>query len=203
VPQQLKPMLLVELIKRGLMTQALVFTRTKHRANQLAESLVRSGIDAARIHGNRSQSQRTHALDGFKSGRYPVLVATDIAARGIDVEALSHVINFDLPAAPNDYIHRVGRTGRAELTGEAFTFVSPDEEPDLRAIERAVGKSLPRVTLPDFDYTARAAQLEVPRRDRIGAIRERKREERDRATINAARRAAGARSAKRRRRVGV
>jgi ATP-dependent RNA helicase RhlE len=185
VPQQLKPTLLVELIKRGLMTQALVFTRTKHRANQLAE----------RIHGNRSQSQRTHALAGFKSGRYPVLVATDIAARGIDVEALSHVINFDVPAAADDYIHRVGRTGRAEMTGEAFTFVAPDEEPDLRAIERAVGKSLPRVTLPDFDYKARAAQLEVPRRDRIAAIRERKREERERAKINAARRAAGARDA--------
>jgi ATP-dependent RNA helicase RhlE len=105
------------------------------------------------------------------------------------------VINFDVPAAPDDYIHRVGRTGRAEMTGEAFTFVSPDEEPDLRAIERAVGKSLPRVTLPDFDYKARAAQLEVPRRDRIAAIRERKRDERERATINAARRAAGARSA--------
>jgi ATP-dependent RNA helicase RhlE len=195
VPQQLKPALLVELIKRGIMTQALVFTRTKHRANRLADSLVRSGINAERIHGNRSQVQRTQALAGFKSGRYPVLVATDIAARGIDVEALSHVINFDVPAAPDDYIHRVGRTGRAEMTGEAFTFVSPDEEPDLRAIERTVGKTLPRVTLPDFDYKARAAQLEVPLKDRIAAIRQRKREERERARINAARRAAGARGA--------
>ena len=195
VPQSLKPALLVELIKRGIMRQALVFTRTKHRANRLAESLVRSGIKAARIHGNRSQAQRTEALAGFKSGRYPVLVATDIAARGIDVEALSHVINFDVPAAPEDYIHRVGRTGRAEMTGEAFTFVSPDEEPDLRAIERAVGKSLLRVTLPDFNYRAQAAQLEVPLKDRIAAIRQRKREQRNRAKINAARRGAGARSA--------
>jgi ATP-dependent RNA helicase RhlE len=195
VPQQLKPALLVQLMKRGIMTQALVFTRTKHRANRLADSLVRSGINAERIHGNRSQAQRTQALAGFKSGRYPVLVATDIAARGIDVEALSHVINFDVPAAPDDYIHRVGRTGRAEMTGEAFTFVSPDEEPDLRAIERTVGKTLPRVTLPDFDYKARAAQLEVPLKDRIAAIRQRKHEERERATINAARRAAGARNA--------
>jgi ATP-dependent RNA helicase RhlE len=195
VPQQLKPALLVELLKRGIMTQALVFTRTKHRANRLAESLVRSGINAERIHGNRTQAQRTQALAGFKSGRYPVLVATDIASRGIDVEALSHVINFDVPAAPDDYIHRVGRTGRAELTGEAFTFVSPDEEPDLRAIERALGKRLPRVTLPDFDYKAQAAHLEVPLKDRIAAIRQRKREERERATINAARRAAGARGA--------
>jgi len=193
VPQPLKSALLVELIKRGIMKQALVFTRTKHRANRLAESLVRSGITAERIHGNRSQGQRTQALAGFKSGRYPVLVATDIAARGIDVEALSHVINFDVPATPDDYIHRVGRTGRAELTGEAFTFVAPDEEPDLRAIERAVGKSLPRVTLPDFNYKAQAAQLEVPLKERIAAIRERKRVERERAKTNAARRAAGVR----------
>jgi ATP-dependent RNA helicase RhlE len=196
VPQQLKPALLVELITRGIMTQALVFTRTKHRANRLAESLVRSGVNAERIHGNRSQAQRTEALAGFKRGRYPVLVATDIAARGIDVEALSHVINFDVPAAPEDYIHRVGRTGRAEMIGEAFTFVSPEEEPDLRAIERAIGKSLPRVMLPDFDYKAQAVPLEVPLKDRIAAIRQRKREERERARINASRRAAGARGAR-------
>jgi ATP-dependent RNA helicase RhlE len=194
VPQSLKPALLVELIRRGIMTQALVFTRTKHRADRLADSLVRSGISAARIHGNRSQAQRTQALAGFKSGRYPVLVATNIAARGIDVEALSHVINFDVPAAAEDYIHRVGRTGRADLTGEAFTFVSPDEEPDLRAIERAIAKSLPRVTLPDFDYRAQAAQLEVPHRDRIAAIREQKRQERARAAMKAAAGSAAARN---------
>jgi ATP-dependent RNA helicase RhlE len=193
VAQQVKPLLLVELIKRGVMTQALVFTRTKHRANRLAERLVRSGIQADRIHGNRSQAQRTQALASFKTGRCPVLVATDIAARGIDVEALSHVINFDVPVSPEDYIHRVGRTGRAEMTGEAFTFVSPDEEADLRAIERAVGRSLPRVTLPDFDYTAQAGQLEIPHRERIAAIRERKREDRARAAVNAARRAAAVR----------
>jgi ATP-dependent RNA helicase RhlE len=195
VRQQLKPALLVELIKRGIMTQALVFTRTKHRANRLAERLVHNGINAERIHGNRSQAQRTHALSSFKSGRNPVLVATDIAARGIDVEALSHVINFDVPAAPDDYIHRVGRTGRAEMTGEAFTFVSPEEESDLRTIEGAIGKRLPRVTLPDFDYQAQAGHFEVPVKERIAAIRERKREERARATINAARRAQAAREA--------
>ena len=195
VSQHLKPALLAELFTRGIMTQALVFTRTKHRANRLAESLLQSGIKAERIHGNRSQAQRTQALAGFKSGRYPILVATDIAARGIDVEALSHVINFDVPAEPDSYIHRVGRTGRAEMTGEAFTFVSPDEEGDLRAIERAIGKSLPRVTLPDFNYHAHAAQLEIPLRDRIAAIRERKRDERQRAQVNAATRAAGARAA--------
>jgi ATP-dependent RNA helicase RhlE len=195
VPQPLKAALLVELMRRGIMTQALVFTRTKHRADRLAQSLVRTGINAERIHGNRSQAQRTQALAGFKSGRYPVLVATNIAARGIDVEALTHVINFDVPAAADDYIHRVGRTGRADLTGEAFTFVSPDEESDLRAIERAIAKSLPRVTLPDFDYNAQAAQLEVPHRERIAAIRQRKREDRARAAMNAARRSADARHA--------
>src|SRR5215203_3377483 len=121
-----------------------------------------------RIHGNRSQSQRTEALAGFKSGKYRVLVATDIAARGIDVEALGHVVNFDVPAAPEDYIHRVGRTARAELTGEAFTFAAPDEADDLRAIERAISKPLPRVTIPDFDYTAKpAGRLEIPLNERL------------------------------------
>jgi len=194
VPQHLKSALLVELLKRGIMTQALVFTRTKHRANRLAEALVKAGIEAERIHGNRSQAQRTQALAGFKSGRYPVLVATDIAARGIDVEALSHVINFDVPATSEDYIHRVGRTGRAEMTGEAFTFVSPDEESDFRAIERAVNKSLPRVTLPDFDYKSSGQQLEIPLRERIAEIRARKAQERQRAKENAARRGAAVRS---------
>jgi ATP-dependent RNA helicase RhlE len=164
VTQDLKSALFAELLKRNILREALVFTRTKHRANRLADFLVQQRINAARIHGNRSQSQRTEALAGFKSGKYRVLVATDIAARGIDVEALSHVVNFDVPAVPEDYIHRVGRTGRAEMTGDAFTFVSPDEETDLRAIERAIKHTLPRVTLPDFDYKARHASLEVPLR---------------------------------------
>jgi ATP-dependent RNA helicase RhlE len=155
VDAKLKPALLLALLRRGDMKSALVFTRTKHRANRLADWLARQGVRAARIHGNRSQSQRTQALEGFKAGRYDVLVATDIAARGIDVVALGHVVNFDVPAASEDYIHRVGRTGRAELTGEAFTFVAPEDEPSLRAIERAVGKPLPRVLLPDFDYRPR------------------------------------------------
>jgi ATP-dependent RNA helicase RhlE len=152
VDAKLKPALLLALLRRGDMTSALVFTRTKHRANRLADWLVRQGVRAARIHGNRSQTQRTQALEGFKAGRYDVLVATDIAARGIDVVALGHVVNFDVPGASEDYIHRVGRTGRAELTGEAFTFVAPEDELGLRAIERAIGKPLPRVLLPDFDY---------------------------------------------------
>jgi ATP-dependent RNA helicase RhlE len=189
VPQDLKPSLLLELLQRKILQQALVFTRTKHRANRLADFLVQHGIKAERIHGNRSQSQRTQALAGFKSGRYPVLVATDIAARGIDVEALSHVVNFDVPAAPDDYIHRVGRTGRAEMTGEAFTFVTPQDEGDWRAIERAIGRSLPRVTLPDFNYQSRATKpLEIPHAQRIAEIRARKADERARARKNAERR---------------
>jgi ATP-dependent RNA helicase RhlE len=191
VPQALKPLLLEAMLQRGDVKQALVFTRTKHRANRLADHLVRSGVRAERIHGNRSQAQRTAALEGFKAGRFPVLVATDIAARGIDVDALGHVVNFDVPQAPDDYIHRVGRTGRADATGEAFTFVSPEEEGDLRDIEKAIGRRLQRVTVPDFDYNAKPqARLEIPIAQRIAEIRARKREERARAEINAARRSA-------------
>jgi ATP-dependent RNA helicase RhlE len=194
VQQGLKPVLLVTLLQRGDIKQALVFTRTKHRANRLADHLVKAGVRAERIHGNRSQAQRTAALDGFKTGRFPVLVATDIAARGIDVDALGHVVNFDVPLVPEDYIHRVGRTGRAEATGDAFTFVSPEEEGNLRDIERAIARRLPRVTVPDFDYSARPqAKLEVPLAERIAEIRARKREERARAAINAARRSANQR----------
>ena len=194
VPQELKAPLVVHLLTQGTMTQALIFTRTKHRANRLADALVRGGIKAERIHGNRSQSQRTAALEGFKAGRFPVLVATDIAARGIDVDALGHVVNFDVPQAPDDYIHRVGRTGRVEATGEAFTLVSSDEEGSLRDIERAIGRRLPRVTVPDFDYTARSpGRFELPLAQRIAQIRARKREERQRQQVNAARRAAARR----------
>ena len=167
VDARLKPALLLALLRRGDMKSALVFTRTKHRANRLGDWLARQGVRAARIHGNRSQSQRTQALEGFKAGRYDVLVATDIAARGIDVVALGHVVNFDVPGASEDYIHRVGRTGRAELTGEAFTFVAPEDESGLRAIERAIGKPLPRVLLPDFDYKQKPPE-QAPEPRQIG-----------------------------------
>ncbi len=191
VPQNLKAPLLIELLKRGDIKNVLVFTRTKHRANRLADTLVRRGVPCERIHGNRSQAQRTQALAGFKEGRHRVLVATDIAARGIDVEALSHVVNFDVPNVPEDYIHRVGRTARAEMTGDAFTFVSPEEQTDLASIERQIGKRLPRITVPGFDYAAAPAErLEVPIADRIAAIRARKAEERRRAREKAERRSA-------------
>jgi ATP-dependent RNA helicase RhlE len=194
VPQERKSALIVHLLRRQTMTQALIFTRTKHRANRLADALVQAGIRAERIHGNRSQPQRAAALAGFKSGAFPVLVATDIAARGIDVDELGHVVNFDVPQAPQDYIHRVGRTGRAEATGEAFTFVSPEEEADLRAIERTIARRLPRVTVPDFDYTARPKhRAGIAPAQRFAEMRARTRRDRAGAEVSAARRAAGAR----------
>ncbi len=189
VPQDLKFALLLSLLSRGDFKSVLTFTRTKHRANRLADQLTRHGVPCERIHGNRSQAQRTQALAAFKDGKFKVLVATDVAARGIDVEALSHVVNFDVPHVPEDYIHRVGRTARAEMTGDAFTFVAPDEEADLRQIERAISKRLPRVTVPEFDYTTRPTErFEVPIAERIAAIRARKAEERARAREKAERR---------------
>jgi len=191
VTGNLKTPLLAELLRRGDLQNVLVFTRTKHRANRLFEALSKRGVSCERIHGNRSQPQRTQALAGFKSGRYRVLVATDIAARGIDVEALPHVVNFDVPHVPDDYIHRVGRTARAERTGDAFTFVSPEEESDLRAIERALGRRLPRITVPGFDYSAAPAErLEIPIAERIAAIRARKAGDRERAKAKVERRSA-------------
>jgi ATP-dependent RNA helicase RhlE len=157
VPSSLKPALLAELVRSGTIRSVIAFTRTRHRANRLAEYLLRNGVAAGRIHGSRSQAQRTQALGGFKAGRFPVLVATDIAARGIDVEALSHVVNFDVPKSPDDYVHRVGRTARAAATGDAFLFFSPEEEADVRGIERAIGQRLPRLTLPGFDYARNSA----------------------------------------------
>jgi ATP-dependent RNA helicase RhlE len=195
VREELKPALFVELMRRGDIGNVIVFTRTKHRANRLADYLTKEGVPNAKIHGNRSQAQRTEALEGFKSGRYRCLVATDIVARGIDVEQLEHVVNFDVPHLPEDYIHRVGRTARADATGDAFTFVSPEEEGDLSQIERAIGKRLPRVVVPGFDYASKPAQrFEVPIAERIAEIRARKAEERKRAKEKAERKAANAAS---------
>jgi ATP-dependent RNA helicase RhlE len=188
VANELKVALLVELIRRDEVGNVIVFCRTKHRANRLAQKLEKQGVSVARIHGNRSQRQRTDALAGFKDGSYRVLAATDIVARGIDVEALDHVVNFDVPAAPEDYIHRVGRTARAEATGEAYTFVSPDEGSNAQAIERALGRRIERRTLEGFDYQARAEErFEVPIGERVAAIRARKAEERARARAKAER----------------
>ena len=192
VPSELKLPLLVHLLRQPGVRNMLVFTRTKHRANRLAEGLAKRGVAAERIHGNRSQAQRTQALAAFKAGSCQVLVATDIAARGIDVTGLSHVVNFDVPPMAEDYIHRVGRTARAEAVGDAVTLVSPAEEADLRLIERALGSRITRAKLPDFDYTAPTTErLEVPLAERIAAIRARKSEERARARAKAQRTAYG------------
>ena len=197
VPQELKSALLATLLERDHMQDALVFTRTKHRANRLAEYLAKRGISADRIHGNRSQQQRTAALANFKDGKTRVLVATDIAARGIDVEELGHVVNFDVPLVPADYIHRIGRTGRAEAVGDAFTFVAKDEEGDIGAIEKVLGKRIPRITLPDFDYHAKPeARLEIPIAERIAAIRAKKSEDRARSQAKGARKPSGSSSAR-------
>lgn len=195
VPEALKADLFIALLRQDVVGNVICFTRTKHRSNRLSDVLTRAGIPNARIHGNRSQNQRTEALADFKAGKVRVLVATDIVARGIDVEALEHVVNFDVPHLPEDYIHRVGRTARAEATGEAFTLVAPEEEGDLRAIEKAIGKKLARRTLPGFDYQHKPVErFEVPIAERIAAIRARKAEERARAKEKAARREAHAKT---------
>jgi ATP-dependent RNA helicase RhlE len=181
--------LLVEVLKRESVDMALVFTRTKHRANRLTEFLTKSGVSCDRIHGNRSQAQRESALANFKAGRLQVLVATDIASRGIDVKELPHVVNFDVPGMPEDYIHRVGRTARAERTGTAVTLVSPEEESAFSAIEKAVGHRLSRRRLEGFDYSAQGAgNLEIPIAERIATIRAQRSEDRARARAKAERR---------------
>ena len=171
VASGLKTALLLELLNEPGVRSTLVFTRTKHRANRVAEFLIKHGVPADRIHGNRSQAQRTQALARFKSGALTVLVATDIAARGIDVTGLSHVMNFDVPGSAEDYVHRVGRTARAEALGDAFTLVAPEEEEGLRAIERGLALRLERRTLPRFDYARKPAALEIPLAQRLAMMR--------------------------------
>jgi ATP-dependent RNA helicase RhlE len=151
VGREKKKELLAHLIKQGDWHQVLVFTRMKHGANRLAEYLNDQGIGAMAIHGNKSQGARTKALAEFKSGELPVLVATDIAARGIDIDQLPHVVNFELPNVPEDYVHRIGRTGRAGAQGEAISLVCLDEEVFLRDIEKLIKRSIPREPVPGFE----------------------------------------------------
>lgn len=151
VAQERKAALLSALLRRGEMRMTLVFVKRKVEADRLARSVARGGVRATSIHSDRRQEDRTAALEAFRSGRFAVLVATDVAARGIDVEGISHVVNFDVPFSSDDYIHRGGRTARAGAVGEVVTFVSPDEEDRLCTIERAIGTVLPRVILPNFD----------------------------------------------------
>lgn len=154
--------LLVELLNEKDLHRVLVFTRTKHRADRVCRTLSRKGINGAAIHSNRTQAQRQKALDGFKNGRYRVLVATDIVARGIDVDNISHVINFDLPNRAEDYVHRIGRTARAGNDGSAFSFLSAEETSELRAIEGLIGEALRCEDLDGFDYDYRV----IPKPDR-------------------------------------
>ncbi len=157
VAAHLKTPLLIELLRRTDTGSVLVFTKTKHRAKRVGEQLVKLGHRAASLQGNLSQNRRQEALDGFRKGTYTVLVATDIAARGIDISQISHVINYDVPDTVDAYTHRIGRTGRLERTGDAFTFVTGEDTAMVRDIERTLGAPIPRKTLEGFDYTARPA----------------------------------------------
>jgi len=156
VSQHLKTDLLLKILEQTETDSVLVFTRTKHRAKRLGEKLDKSGYRAASLQGNLSQSRRQAALDGFRGGRFQILVATDIAARGIDVSQVSHVINFDMPDTTDAYIHRIGRTGRAARKGKAFTMVCADDKLMVRAIERALGSQIDRHKLDGFDYAVPA-----------------------------------------------
>ncbi|MEP5323540.1 DEAD/DEAH box helicase, partial [Marinobacter alexandrii] len=166
VDKKLKGALLRELVVENHWTQVLVFSRTKHGANRLAQQLEKAGIDAAAIHGNKSQGARTRALEGFKKGKLRVLVATDIAARGLDIAQLPQVVNFDLPNVAEDYVHRIGRTGRAGASGKAYSLVSADEIKQLNGIEQLIQRHLPRQYIdgfePDHEVPA-SAPLRKPR----------------------------------------
>lgn len=152
VPHHLKKGLLIKLLDQTETHSVLVFTRTKHRAKRLAQQVMNAGYKATSLHGNRSQSQRREALKGFKNGRYQIMVATDVAARGLDIDSISHVINFDMPDTADAYIHRIGRTGRAKRTGEAFTMITPDDHALVHKIEKIMKQKLTQQRLPDFDY---------------------------------------------------
>ena len=157
VPRERKSSLLAQLLRGDTLDSVLVFTRTKHGADRVVRHLEREGIEATAMHADKTQVQRTRALDDFKSGRVRVLVATDIAQRGLDISGITHVINYDVPQQAEDYVHRIGRTGRAAQEGDAFTFMSPDEIAMVRAIERMLGQPIPRISVPGYDFGTVAA----------------------------------------------
>jgi len=161
VEQHLKTALLLELLRQSDTESVLIFTRTKHRAKRLGQQLEKAGFRAASLQGNLSQNRRQAALDGFRDGSFQILVATDIAARGIDVAGISHVINYDMPDTVDAYTHRIGRTGRAAKTGDAFTFMVRDDEEIVRSIERVLGEKVERRFLGDFDYKKAAPSKET------------------------------------------
>ncbi|HXB26212.1 MAG TPA: DEAD/DEAH box helicase [Gemmatimonadaceae bacterium] len=157
VPKDKKSALLIELLNKPEMDSVLVFTRTKHGADRVVRHLERANVNAVAMHADKSQGQRTKALEDFKSGRVRVLVATDIAQRGLDISGISHVINYDVPQQPEDYVHRIGRTGRAAATGDAYTFMSADEIAMVRTIERIIAQQIPRISVPGYDFGTVAA----------------------------------------------
>jgi ATP-dependent RNA helicase RhlE len=157
VPRDRKSALLVELLRHESLDSVLVFTRTKHGADRVVRHLERDGINAAAMHADKTQPQRMRALQEFKNGKVRVLVATDIAQRGLDISGISHVINYDVPQQAEDYVHRIGRTGRAANEGDAFTFMSPDEIAMVRLIEHVIGQEIPRISVPGYDFGTVAA----------------------------------------------
>ena len=156
VPQHLKRVVLLELLKKTDTASVLIFTRTKHRARRLEQQIGKAGYRVTSLHSDRTQGQRQRALKGFKNGQFQIMVATDIAARGLDVESISHVINFDMPDTADAYIHRIGRTGRAERSGEAFTLITPDDDELIRKLERIMKQKLERRELDNVDYSVPA-----------------------------------------------
>ena len=173
VPKSRKVDLLIRLLRDSSLDSVLVFSRTKHGADKIARKLIDAGIATATLHSNRSQSQRTSALAAFRNGRVRVLVATDIAARGIDVEGITHVINFDFPMHPEDYIHRIGRTGRAEAEGDAISFVTPEDEEYVRLLEKTTRKSVKRNRVEGFDYSERVVPSHADGEAAAGRLRHR------------------------------
>jgi len=162
VAPHLKTPLLLALLEQTDANSVLIFTRTKHRAQKVAQQIARAGYTVTSLHSNRTQSQRQHALDGFRGGKYQIMVATDIAARALDVDSISHVINYDMPDTEDAYIHRIGRTGRAERTGDAFTLVTAEDTPLVHALEKIMGHPLKREQLAGFDYRAPAPERHLP-----------------------------------------
>ena len=163
VTDDLKKQMLLHMLQQTAMGRVMIFTRTKHRARRLAGDLENARYRVAALQGNMSQNRRLQAINGFRDGKYDVLVATDLASRGIDVTAVSHVVNFDMPNTVDAYIHRIGRTGRAELTGEAFTLTLPEDKALVREIEAVLGARIERRRLPDFDYGSFIPDLETSR----------------------------------------
>ena len=152
VPREKKSALLVSLLARSGHESVLIFSRTKHGADHIVRDLQKAGITATAMHSDKSQAQRTKALEEFKEGKISVLVATDIAQRGLDINGITHVVNYDVPQQAEDYVHRIGRTGRAKSDGDAYTFMSPDEIGMVRTIERVIGQPIPRISVPGFDF---------------------------------------------------